>query len=135
MMQDQFLGEDSQASRSLVEDQQRSFETRVVIKRVTAYTGSSQDKGIAQTRTNNLIEASASARLLTGKDIIVGGGLYALGDIELTTQIPVFGADTPNGTQADKIIMDGRDYTLKGNPYRVPMAGGVTFYKSVWRQA
>ena len=135
MIQDQFIGEDSEASRSLVEDQQRAFETRVVLKRVTAYTGSSQDKGIAQTRSNVLIETSASMRLLTGRDIIVGGGLYALGDIEITTQIPVFGADTPNATQADKMMWSGREYTLRGMPYPVPMAGGVTFYKSVWRQA
>ena len=134
-IQDQFLGEDSQSSKSLAEDGRNAFDARVVIKRTTAYTGTSQDKGVAQSRTTNLIETGAGMRLMTGKDIIDGSGLYALGDIEVTTSLPVFGADTVNGIQADKLIWEGREYTMQGRPYRVPLAGGTSFCRSVWRQA
>jgi hypothetical protein len=111
------------------------MERRVVLKRFSSFTGGNTEAGQAPTRNNVLIEMSCGFRLITGKDILLSNGLYAIGDSEITTEMPVFGADNRNVTQADKMLLDGQDYTMVGKPYPVPMGGGTTFYKSVWRRA
>ena len=136
-MQDQYLGEDGESSRSLVQDQQRSFNRLVVLKRFSSFTPSAEGtaQGVAPTRNNVFIEASVSFKLVTGKDILISNGMYAIGDVETTSLIPIIAADGRVGTEADKMLLDGQDYTIVGKPYPVPMAGGVMQYRAVWRRA
>ena len=136
-MQDQYLGEDGESSRSLVQDQQRSFNRLVVLKRFSSFTPSAEGtaQGVAPTRNNVFIEASVSFKLVTGKDILISNGMYAIGDVETTSLIPIISADGRVGTEADKMLLDGQDYTIVGKPYPVPMAGGVMQYRAVWRRA
>ena len=130
----QFDGADSQLARDLVEDQQMLLETRGVIKRVTGTSGGNLAQGVQPTKTFFLIECPGQMRMMTGKDLISQGGLYMYGDLEWTSQIPIFGPDNRNKTITDFMIFEGRDYEQVGAPFRVPMAGGVTFTKSVWRR-
>jgi hypothetical protein len=135
MNQDQFLPEDSELSRSLVQDQQRLLEGRAVIKRWLAFSAGNTPDGVAKTRTNVLIETSIQYKTITGKDVLMQGTLYQIGDLEVSTEMPVFGPDNVAVTQADKMIFDGQDYTLVGKPYKVPMAGGSNCFRSTWRRA
>jgi hypothetical protein len=137
MNQEQYLGEDGESSRSLVQDQQRSFNRLVVLKRFSSFTPSVEgtSAGVAPTRNYVYIEASVSFKLVTGKDILLSNGLYAIGDAETTSLLPIIAADGRTGAEADKMIIDGQDYTLVGKPWPVPMAGGVMQYRAVWRRA
>jgi hypothetical protein len=137
MMQDQYLGEDGEVSWSLVQDQQRSFNRIVVLKRFSSFTPSAEGTaaGVAPTRNYVYIEASVSFKLVTGKDILLSNGIYSIGDAETTSMLPIISADGRAGSEADKILIDGQDYTLIGKPWPVPMAGGVMQYRAVWRRA
>jgi len=139
-MDSAFLGEFSDESRSMVTAQQPLLERRIVLRRFASWTGGNVHAGTAPTRTNYLIDVPAQMKTVTGKDIILSNGLYAIGDVDITTQLPVFGPEKKKvgsnyvGSEADEMILDNAIYILVGRPYPVPMAGGVTFYKSVWRK-
>lgn len=134
MNQDQYLAEDSRSTRDDVTDQQRTLERRVVIRRFKEYIGGDVIGGTSPQRVDYLIEASAQMSLLTGKDILSSGGIYSLGDINITTQLPVFAADNRANHEADFMTLDGQTYMIVGKPFPVPMAGGAVFYRSVWRR-
>jgi hypothetical protein len=131
---DQYDGFDSSLSRDLVQDQQRLLERRFVIKRWAGTSGGNSALGQQPVKTFVLIETPGQMKMMTGKDVVNGGGLYEEGDLEVTTQMPVFGADNKNKTNVDSMIMDGQVYQMVGKPFPVPLAGGVTFNKSHWRR-
>jgi hypothetical protein len=134
MNQDQFLAEDSRSTRDDVTDQQRTLERRVVIRRFKEYVGGDVIGGTSPQRVDYLIEASFQFRMMTGKDILSSGGIYALGDMEGTSQMPVFAADDRANHEPDFMTLDGHTYMIIGKPFPVPMAGGAVFYRSVWRR-
>ena len=136
MNEDQFSGVDSSLAQDLVQDQQRLLERRFVIKRLVGTSGVSAAQlaqGQTPVKSFLLIECAGQVKVLTGKDIVNMGGLYAEGDLSITTQMPVFGPNNRVGTQADDMTMDGHDYEMRGLQFPVPMAGGVTFTRSTWR--
>jgi hypothetical protein len=110
------------------------MERRFVLKRWIGTSGGNAALGQVPAKTFILIEMAAQMKLMTGKDVITNGGLYQEGDLQLTSQIPVFGADNKNKTNVDTLIADGQVYQMVGKPFPVPMAGGVTFTRSAWRR-
>ena len=131
---DQFDGYDSSLAKDLVQDQQRLLERRFVIKRWTGTSGGNLALGQQPVKTFVLIETPGQMKMMEGKDVPNGGGLYEEGDLEVTTQMPVFGADNKNKTNVDSMILDTQVYQMVGKPFPVPLAGGVTFTKSHWRR-
>ena len=130
----QFEGTDSQLSRDLASDQASLLETRGIIVRKTGMSGGNLAQGVQPTKTYVLIECPGQMKMMDGKDIISGGGLYAYGDIQWTSQMPIFGPNNRTQTNTDFMIFDGKDYEQVGTPFPVPMAGGFTFYKTTWRR-
>jgi hypothetical protein len=131
-------GEDSVVSRDNTVEKDRIVWTRMVLKRFLAFvqpTGTSTEGGTAPKRLITGIEISAKAKVLTGKDILSAGGEYALGDIEFTTKMPMYDANSRNVTQADQIVWDGLTYSMKGKVYPVKMGGGTCLYKAVFRRS
>lgn len=110
------------------------MERRFVLKRITGTSGGNVALGQAPVKTFHLIEMAGQMKLMTYKDILNQGGVYEEGDIEVTTQIPVFGADNRNKTSLDTMLMDGQTYQMVGKPFPIPMAGGITFTRSRWRR-
>lgn len=138
MNEAQFRGEDSDLAKNLTEDSEGLVETRVVIYRFREFlevNHNNQNAGIVPSRNKYLIETSMMVRELTGKDIVLNAGLYAVGDIMATSRIPVFPADGRLNLEADKLLYFGRIFTLRGKPWAVPMAGGNVIWKHVWRLA
>ena len=134
-MENLYAGEDSVNASELTKEQTRLLERRVVLLRFLAFTGTSQDKGKAPTRTQVPFECSGVIRLMTGKDILTNAGLYALGDIEFSSRSPMYDANNKLVTQADQMILDGVYHTMVGRVFPVFMAGGTTFYKAVFRRS
>jgi hypothetical protein len=137
MNYDQFTGEDTGLSRDLIQDSRRLVERRFVIKRVTAYssqTTAQQASGKIPTSTTILIEMSGKEKMMSGRDVLSGAGLYAEGDLEMHTQDPVFGPDDRNTTEADRMIRDGVNYIQIGFPNPVSYAGGRVKWISHWRR-
>lgn len=134
-MENLYSAEDATLASELVTEQSRIIERKGVLLRYSAFSGGTPDAGVKPTRVVVPIEISMQMRLLTGKDIVSNGGIYALGDYEGTTKTPIYAADAKLGTEADKLLIDGTTYTMRGNPYPVWFAAGVTFWRAVWRSA
>lgn len=132
---DQFMGNDTSEFASLSSETSRGMGRRFIIKRFQSISGGNQAQGVAPTKTFVFIETAGSVRFMTGKDLLNQSGIYAIGDLQVRTKLPVFGANNKSGQQVDSAIFDGVDYQLVGLPYPVPGGGGTTEYQSVWRKA
>ncbi len=132
---DQFTNQDGQSFASLTKETDRGMGRRFVLKRYQGETGGNKALGVAPTKTFIYIETSGQMRVMTGKDIISQGGLYALGDIQVKTRLPIFGANNKTNQQVDTMIYDGVQYQQVGVPFPVPGGGGVIEYQSTWRKA
>lgn len=134
-MTDQYTGNDAESFSTLSTETDRGMGRRFVLKRFASQTGGDSAKGVAPTKTLYLIEVAGQVRVMTGKDILTQGGLYALGDLQVKTRIPIFGANNKTGQNVDTMIYDGVQYQQVGIPFQVPGGGGVVEYQSAWRKA
>lgn len=135
MIQDQYIPEDGETSRSLVQEQNRLMHRNMVLLRYNGVTGGNTPDGVSPSRSNIMIEMPAQLRFLTGKDILVMGTQYAIGDMYLESELDVLAADNKRKTQADMILFDSKLYILVGMPFPIPYAGGTNRCASVWRRS
>ncbi len=123
-------------ARDLIQDSRRLVERRVIIVRVSAYTGTAATEagGKVPANTSIMIEMSGKEKFMSGRDLLSGGGIYTEGDLEFHSQDAVFSADNKNVTEADRMLRDLVTYTQVGFPYPVSMAGGRMKWISHWRR-
>jgi len=134
-MNDQFTGNDAQSFSDLSTETDRGMGRRFVLKRYVSQSAGNPSLGVAPTKTFYFIEVAGQVRVMTGKDVLTQGGIYEVGDLQIKTRIPIFGAGSKTGQQVDSMIFDGVQYSQAGTPYPVPGGGGVVEYQSVWRKA
>lgn len=131
---DQFTGNDSQGFRDLHQETDGVMGRRAIIKRFSATSGGNLAQGVAPTKSFILIETACQLKYMTFRDVAVQAGLYAVGDVQLKTRLPIFGADNKTKQNVDGMILDGVPFQQVGLPFPVPGGGGVMEYQSTWRK-
>ena len=107
------------------------------IKRNTGFTGGALN-GVAPKPNYEVFNFMGTVEAVTQQEAVLSGGELALGDIRLTTTIPVLGKGEGGGgytiQEGDVLIYLQKEWRITGIPKPEDFAGGSPFTMSFWRR-
>jgi hypothetical protein len=106
---------------------------RVIIRRVTFGAKPADIRPAPRTVVDIPILANVTS--VSAQEIADAGGIFKFGDLKMETDFRILEVNT-NGQQADRLVYNGKEFTLIGRPTRYETAGGgVVYSETIWRQS